>query len=152
MNLKRLIKDYLEEAKILQVATSVKNQPWACTVYFAFDDDLNLYWLSKPTRRHSQELRDNEKVSGTVVLPHTPGDKVRGVQLQGIAKELNSRAEAGLAMKHYARRFGMNTKRVKAILDNTDGHVCYKITPTLYVLFDEVNFPKEPRREYFVPK
>ena len=148
MNLRKLIEDYLKEAKMLQVVTSKNNQPWACTVYFAFDENLNLYWLSKPTNRHSEEIRNNEKVAGTIVLPHVPGDKGRGIQLQGIAKELNSRSEAEVGMKYYAKRFGLKLKRVKVILDGSDGHRCYKITPDYYVMFDELNFPDNPRQIY----
>ena len=149
MKTRKLIEDYLEEAKLMQVATSSENRPWACSVYFAFDDNLNLYWISKTSRRHSNELRENENVAGTIVLPHAPGDKVRGIQFQGIAKELtDSRGEAEVGMKCYGERFSMNEERVNAILDNSNGHVCYKISPNLYVLFDEVNFPDEPRQEW----
>ncbi len=148
MSLRKLIEDYLKEAKMMQVATAHDNQPWVCTVYFAFDDSLNLYWISKPSSRHSEEIRNNEKVAGAIVLPHVPGDKVRGIQFQGIAKELTKKVDAALGMKYYADRYGMKPERAKAILDGSDGHVCYKITPSLYVLFDEVNFPDNPRREY----
>ncbi|MBI3443059.1 pyridoxamine 5'-phosphate oxidase family protein [Candidatus Woesebacteria bacterium] len=148
MKLRKLIEDYLKEVKMLQVATAKDNQPWACTVYFAFDEKLNLYWISKPSRRHSEEIRNNDKVAGVIVLSHAPGDKVRGIQFQGVAKELTNKNEAKPGMKYYAKRYGMKPERVNAILDGTDGHVCYKITPTLYVLFDEVNFPDNPRQEY----
>ncbi len=148
MELKKLIEDYLKKAKILQIATSKENQPWACTVYFAFDEQLNLYWISKSNRRHSEEIRNNNKVAGVIVLPHTPGDKVQGIQLQGIAKELTDKTEAAVGMKYYAKRFGMKPERVKAVLDGTDGHICYKISPSLCVLFDETNFPDNPRQEY----
>jgi uncharacterized protein YhbP (UPF0306 family) len=117
-------------------------------VYFAFDEKLNIYWISKPNRRHSEEIRNNDKVAGIIVLPHTPGDKVRGIQFQGVAKELATKAEASHGMKYYAERFDMKQKRVNAVLDGTDGHVCYKITPTLFVLFDEKNFPDNSRQEY----
>jgi uncharacterized protein len=147
MELRKLIEDYLKEAKMMQVATSKDNQPWACTVYFAFDEDLNLYWISTPDRRHSEEIRENEKVAGTMVLPHTPGDNVRGIQFQGVAKEL-TQVEAVEGMKYYAERYGLDKERVSAILDGKDGHVCYKITPSLYVLFDEKNFPDDSRQEY----
>ena len=146
-DLRKLIEEYLEKAKMLQVATSKKDQPWVCTVYFAFDEKLNIYWISKPSRRHSEEIKNNEKVAGVIVLPHTPGDKVRGIQLQGVAKELTKK-DAIEGMNYYAKRFGMKQERVNAILDGTDGHVCYKITPKLYVLFDEANFPTDPRKEY----
>ena len=147
MKIRKLIEDYLKEAKILQVATSRNDQPWACTVYFAYDKDLNLYWISKSARRHSIELRDNENVSGVIVLPHTPGDKVRGIQLEGAGKELSG-DEAREGMGYYSDRFGIDKENVSAILDGSDGHVCYKIIPRLYVLFDEVNYPDDPRREY----
>jgi len=149
MEIRRLIEDYLFEARMLQVATVRDDQPWACTVYFAFDEILNLYWISTPNRRHSEELRKNEKVAGTVVLPHTPGDPVRGMQLQGMAKELDG-IEAEEAMRYYAERFGVGADRVKAILDGSDGHLCYRISPTLYVLFDEVNFSEDSRQEYIL--
>lgn len=146
--LKKLIKEYLENARMMQIATVKNDQPWVCTVYFAFDKDFNLYWISQQTRRHSEELRNNKKTAGTIVLHHTPGDSVRGIQFQGTAKELLDKKEAKVALACYAKRYGMPVKRVKEILDGTDGHVAYKITPSLYVLFDEVNFPNDPRQAY----
>lgn len=146
---RKLIEEYLQNARMMQVATAKDNQPWACTVYFAVDENLNLYWISKTSRRHSEEIRNNEKVAGTIVLPHTPGDDVRGIQFQGVAKELSGE-EAVTAMKCYAQRYGMNQDRVNAIVENKDGHVPYRITPNMYVLFDEVNFPDNSRQEYSV--
>jgi uncharacterized protein YhbP (UPF0306 family) len=148
MDIRSLIEEYLQNAKLMQVATSKDGQPWACSVYFAFDPSLHLYWISKSTRRHSQEIKNNEKVAGTIVLPHTPGDKVRGIQFEGIAKELTTKNEIQNGMKYYAARFGMKPERVQTIVDNTDGHVCYTIIPTSYVLFDEVNFPEDSRKVY----
>ncbi len=147
MKLKKLIEEYLAKANLMQVATSRDNQPWACSVYFAYDEQLNLYWMSKPERRRSEELRLNEKVAGTIVLPHSPGDKVRGIQFQGVAKELRSHEEIEQGMKYYASRLGMKSDRVQVVLQNKSDHFCYKITPTLYVLFDAENFPDDPRQE-----
>ncbi|MBI2414594.1 hypothetical protein HYV31_01965 [candidate division WWE3 bacterium] len=48
----------------------------------------------------------------------------------------------------YAKRFAMPMLRVNKIIAHKDAHVCYKIKPELIVLFDEVNFPKEPRQEF----
>jgi uncharacterized protein len=148
--LKDLIIEYLQQAKLLQVATSKDNQPWACTVYFAHDENLNLYWISTPKRRHSIELRINPKVAGIIVLPHIPGDEVRGLQFQGTAQELRDPDEALTAMQYYKDRYNMPPARVDAIINDTDGHLCYKITPSTIVLFDELNFPDNPRQEYQV--
>lgn len=145
----KLIVEYLEKARLMQIATSNNTKPWICSVYFASDEFLNLYWISRPGTRHSLEIKENEKVAGTIVLPHTPGDDVRGIQFEGIAKELE-KEEAKLGIRYYARRYKMPEKRVKTILDNTEGHICYKISPSVFILFDEVNFPKNPRQEYTV--
>lgn len=150
MDLKSYIIAYLTKANLMQVATSNGKKPWVCSVYFAFDDELNLYWISKTTRRHSEELRRNSHIAGAIVVSHTMGDKVRGLQFEGRATELTDKKRAMLGMSWYAKRFGMPKERMQRIVENLDGHVCYKIAPKLYVLFDELNFPKTPRQEYAV--
>ena len=147
--LKKLIAAYLKEAILMQVATAKGSQPWACSVYFAYDRDFNLYWISKATTRHSKEIMGNKKVAGTIVLPHKFGDDMRGLSFQGTAKELKGK-EAIVGMARYAKRFAMKKPRVDKILKGLDGHYCYKITPKMFVLFDEVNFPDDPRQEYKV--
>lgn len=147
MDLRRLTRDYLKSAYQMQVATCGNGQPWICSVYFVFDKDLNLYWISKPDRRHSKEIRENEKVAGAIVLQHTPGEKVRGLQFEGVAQELKG-FDAEIGVKLYAERYKLDEERVKALLDGSDGHLCYRIQPKLFVLFDEVNFPDDPRQEF----
>lgn len=147
MDLKTLIQDFLEKARIMQVATSRDNQPWACTVHFAYDEDMHLYWISTPERRHSKDLETNDKVAGTVVLPLVPGEPVRGIQFQGIAKRLEAE-ELKRGLTVIAARSGMKEERQQKIIDGTDGHTVYEITPTLFVLFDALNFPDDPRQEF----
>ncbi len=148
MELKQLIEDYLKEARMMQVATAQGNQPWACTVYFAFDPYFNLYWISSTDRRHSQDIDANNMVAGTIVLPHTPGGPVRGIQFEGTAEALREKTAATLGMEYYAERFDMDTQRANDIIQGSDGHICYKIKPKMIVLFDEVNFPEKPRQEF----
>lgn len=147
MELTDLIKTYLQQARLMQVATAKDNQPWACSVYFAYDDKLNLYWISLPSTRHSEEIQNNEKVAGTIVLPHTPGDEVRGLQFEGVAKELTTGEEFHHALDTYAARMEMKDERKKTIAEGKDGHNLYMIKPTLFVLFDTLNFPVNPRQE-----
>lgn len=148
--LRQHITDYLEKTHLMQVATSHNNQPWVCSVYFAYDEMLNLYWISAPTRRHSEEIRMNEKVAGSIVYSHNPGDKVRGIQFQGKAYELKEKEKASPGLQLYAKRYGMNEARINLILEGTDGHILYKIMPSVFVLFDEVNYPENPRQEYLL--
>lgn len=89
MDVKKLVEEYLQEAKLMQVATVRDNKPWVCTVWYVHDEDWNLYFISRRSRRHSLELKDNPKVAGAIVTPHTKGsgEKVRGLQFAGTAKE-----------------------------------------------------------------
>lgn len=150
-NIRSLIEQYMGKAVLMQVATAYENKPWVCSVYFAYDEQLSLYWISSKTRRHSKEITHNPYVSGAIVLPHTPGDDVEGIQFEGTAKELIDPVEAAVGMKHYATRFSMPDDRVDAILNGSDGHVCYRIQPAAFVLFDEVHFPHNPRQVYLLP-
>jgi uncharacterized protein YhbP (UPF0306 family) len=43
MDLKKIIKDYLQTPRVMQLATCVDNQPWVCNVHYYVDDDLNFY-------------------------------------------------------------------------------------------------------------
>ena len=150
MDLKKLIKDYLAEAKMMQLATSIDDQPWICNVWFAADDDMNIYWFSSTTRRHSKEVLKNNKVAAAMVMAQTPADTPRGLQLQGLAEELSDKEDIEKAISVYKDRiFDMETIN-ELMEDDARPHKFYKIKPTQFVLFDMVNFPENSRREYNV--
>lgn len=52
------------------------------------------------------------------------------------------------AIDTYAKRMGTKEERKQNILNGNDNHALYQIQPTLYVLFDEVNFPDNPPQEF----
>lgn len=149
MDLKKLISEYFESAQLLQIITSVNDQPWGATVYFAYDESLNIYWISRTDRRHSKEIMQNQKVAGVVVKYHTYSEKVRGVQLEGVAEELMGE-EADKCMMIYEKRFNVPRARVLNISGEVyqERKVLYRLKPSYIVLFDEVNFPENPRQEY----
>lgn len=149
MNLQELIIKYLDEAKQMQLATCVGDQPWCSTVYFAHDDKHNLYWISTPERRHSKEIAVNPHVAAAIVLQHTPGDKVRGLQLQGLAREVSDHSEITELISVYSSRFN-RTDLAESIISGQNPHRLYQLKPELFVLFDEVNFPDDPRQEWQV--
>lgn len=147
-DIRRLIEEYLKEAKLMQLATSVNNQPWVCNVWFAADKDLNIYWFSSTTRRHSAEVLKNNKVAAAIVLPHTPKNTARGLQLQGKAEIVKDKKTLAKAILLFTRRI-FTAKQIELFMKNKDKpHSFYKITPTQFVLFDVLNFPENSRQEY----
>lgn len=148
MNIKQLIRDYLKEAKLMQLATSLDNQPWVCSVWFAADSDLNIYFFSSITRRHSEEVSKNPKVAGAIALPQTPEDSPRGLQFQGMAELLTSQEDIDKARSVYEGRIFSKEKIEEFMSYKEEPHKFYRIKPTLFVLFDAVNFPDNSRQEY----
>lgn len=145
--IKEIIRAYLKEAKMMQLATVHRGKPWVCNVWFAADKELNIYWFSSITRRHSQEVMNNPHVATAICLPLTPADPARGIQLEGTAEVLTKPTDIAIAMKHYVGRV-FNLKQVKQFMNNLDRpHKFYRIKPTKFVLFDVENFPDDSRQE-----
>lgn len=152
MNTKQLIKSCLEEALLLQIATSVDNTPWICTVCFGYDSRFNLYWFSRHSARHSQEIVRNPHVAAAIAVPYGIGDKPRGLQFDGIVYELHQNPEVSLGLVALKKRYGVKPKRVKnlkeeLIVGSVD-YGLYCLRPNTIVLYDTLNFPDSPRKIY----
>lgn len=147
MELRKLVEDYLKEAKLMQLATSFGNQPWVCSVWFASDEDLDIYWISSENRRHSKEVMKNQKVAAAIVLPQTPQDVPRGLQFQGIAELLENEDDVDKAVALFSGRI-FPKEKIKEFMDSkTNPHKFYRIKVEKFVLFDVANFPDNPRQE-----
>lgn len=149
MNVEQLIRKYLSDIFHLSLATCADNKPWVCEVHYVYDDDLNFYFLSKPSRRHSKEIAANPNVAGNVVKQHSATETPRGVYFEGRAEMLEELSDHSQAHALYDERFNLSPEMIKEINDDPTGHKFYKITPTNFVLFDPVNFPEDPRKEWF---
>lgn len=145
--LKAVILDYLNQAKLLQIGTTKNNKPWVATVWFSHDKDFNFYFISHGERRHSSELGDNPNVAGTIVAPHTlgSGEKVVGLQFEGIAEKIEDEEKLEKALDIYYSRYP-NADRIPHEQFH-NGVACYVIHPKTLVLFDQVDYFDNPRHE-----
>lgn len=132
---------------MLHLATSHGSKPWVVTLYFAADINMNIYWLSRNNRRHSREISNNSHVAAAIVLPHNYGDKVRGLQVEGVASELKDQ-DAAAARNIYSSKFWIVEDRALNNRDSEGMQGCYRLQPDKFVLYDEVNFPDNPIQEY----
>ncbi len=83
------VEGLLAEAMVLTLATAGHELgPHANLAFFAFDEDLVLYFVSERSTRHSLRLTEEARASATVFLPPPVfGEQLRGVQLTGSAGE-----------------------------------------------------------------
>lgn len=128
----------------MQLATISKSKPWVCSLYFVVDDDLNFFWLSLPTRRHSQEIESDSNVAIAVVIKQP--QPVVGIQAQGKAQAVNDAKVVAKIMPGYVDKYGNGKDFLDNFLAGKSQHVLYRFTPTELVLFDEVNFAENPRQ------
>lgn len=133
---------------MMQVATVSDDQPWICTVYYVFDDELSLYWASIPERRHSQEIAVHPKVAAAIAVKFVNGEKVIGVQVEGGVEMVKTPAQIKPIAVNYAAKFGRDKQWIEDFSNQKTQHRLYKLKPRLYVLFDEENFPNHPRQEF----
>lgn len=126
-------------AMALQVATVAAGQPWVATVYFVVDAQLNFYWLSLPTARHSIELNVNSRVSIAIAIK--PDLPVIGVQAEGIAAEVTDIVTIGRVMPSYIKKYGAGKQFLQFAKKGTAKHRLYKFTPKNLQLFDERTYP-----------
>ncbi len=139
VRVKELIKKYLTEGKVMQLATVSNGKPWVCTVYYVFYSG-NLYWLSWPERRHSRELAHNSQVAATVAVKlDVP---VIGVQVEGLAVEVKNEDEIKTVMALYTEKYNAGHSFYDAFTQGKNHHYMYKLTPEKVQLFDELHFPK----------
>ena len=132
--LKKHILRYLENNRLMALATSKNDIPWVATVFFAYDQDLNIYFISRPETRKTQHLQVNPNVS-VVVNHHQPkSGLVKGVQLEGTAQVLDKNKEI--------KELEIFKKRHNWADEYLHNHELYKIIPKkIYYLDDELFGP-----------
>jgi uncharacterized protein YhbP (UPF0306 family) len=140
-----LVRDYLSKGRIMQIATTDGDQPWICSVYYVEDDKLNLYWLSLPTRRHSQQIAKNNKVAISIAIK--ADQPVIGIQAEGVAEVVERKTTVAKMMLKYVARFAVGGRFYDNLKKGKNQHVMYRFVPRTMVLFDEVTFPGDGRKE-----
>jgi len=147
-----LLLDEVRAGKALQLATlGADGAPAVCNLWFAsnFDPD-RLYFISRPSRAHCENLRRDPRVAGAVlaIQLEDPGSTaVRGVQFTGRAVELPTTGiDEQIAI--YARRWPATANAIdpERMERGEAHHRVYQIDVTDWVLYDEANFGKDPRQ------
>lgn len=112
--LRKGVEGLLAESMVLTLATAgPEHGPHANLAFYAFDDDLVLYFVSERSTRHSLHLSEQARAAATVFLPPPVfGEQLRGVQLAGRAGEAwGHQAEAALAAYQGGTRASRRIRR-----------------------------------------
>lgn len=146
MDIKELIKKYLAQGEVMQLATVANGKPWVCTVHFDNDEDLNLYWVSATDCRHSEEISKNAQAA--VAMAIKTDWPVVGLQFEGEAGVITDVAEAEKVVRRFAKRHNRDDKIVTEVLSDESPKRAYKFKPTHIQLFDPQDFPGDPKQQW----
>jgi uncharacterized protein YhbP (UPF0306 family) len=148
MQPEELTRQYLEQAKVMQLATSANDQPWACTIHYYSDADRNLYWISTTERKHSQHIAQNPKVAAAILVHlNTPEERyIIGISLQGTAELIGEQLPTQIG-QGYIQKLGRDPSLLSDIASGKNPHKFYCLKPSKIVLFDSKNFRDNPRQE-----
>jgi len=146
-----LLRAYVEAGKLTQVATlGPDGSPSLCNVWYDahFMPDV-LRFISRHDRHHCQNIRRDPRVGGSIIAIDLDGlgQVARGVTYTGQAREL---PRSGIA--HQLGAFLARWPAAAGAIDAdrlSRGETptrLYEIAVSEWVLFDEGNFPDQPRQ------
>ena len=139
---KKDVLDFLATKKLMVLATNGEH-PWIATVFYSFDKDLNLYFISTPTTIHGRQMKKNNKVAAAITDSHQkPSDVKIGLQIFGYVEEISGINKINYALRHW--KDFLNIQRPDISFENMKKGLykgrMYKLTPKKIKLFDQEKF------------
>lgn len=140
---KKYLKECLDSTNFCCIGTVDPKGVWTNPVYFAYDRQFNLYFISQMSSRHMQNLKKDPRISVSIYKTEQKGDVV-GVYIEGQAEIiLKDKKEIQKAFDIYYGRAGKGPD-VKGYINNPTW-LYVKVTPTQIHYFD-TRFFKEERQ------
>lgn len=137
IDIRREALNLLAQCRTASLATvDADGRPHAANIQFAFDDQLNLYFVSSPDAAHSRHIATNPAIALTVYDHHDAEPQtIRGLQLHARATVVTDPVERAKTLSLYTARFpfiATDPKLVAAV----ERQSFYILTPTWLRLID----------------
>jgi uncharacterized protein YhbP (UPF0306 family) len=137
---KKCLIDCMSSTDYCSIATVDGKGVWVNPVYFAWDNEFNLYFISMLQVRHMQNITKNPRLAVAIYKTEQKGDVV-GVQLEGEARILENEGDRKNAHQVYYGRVGSLEQNEFAMHDPK--WLFVKITPEQIYYFDSKIFGEE---------
>lgn len=123
-----VLREFLQSQSTLALATAAldNGSPQVAPLFFASDDDFNLYWVSDPDSRHSANLADWNDAAVAIYAPTWAWNGIKGVQLEGDAMPVTDDAERARALELYTAKFPFVTGKFADLIAQS---VIYVLRP-----------------------
>lgn len=146
MDLEKIVREYIDKSIHMSLGTSKDNKPWVCEVHFVYDSQLNLYFRSLKSRRHSQEIALNPNVAGNIVKQHTVDEYPHAIYFEGTATIIEDDKERQKLFPLFQTRLGADGNILEEA-SQKDGHQFYKVSVTNWYAFGKFGQPSGGKHE-----
>ena len=93
-------------------------QPHIAPVYFVSDANALLYFFSKPTSQHIQDIGENNSAAVSIYPECFDLDEIRGVQMLGVVEKYSSSRDPNAVWDLYKTKFPFVSKLGVLLSDN----------------------------------
>ena len=127
-DMRPVLRDFLAQQSTLTLATAgiQDGRPQVAPLFFASDDDLNLYWISDPDSRHSLNIEDWCDVAAAIHAQTWEWTGIRGVQVEGAAMPVTDPDERQRALALYTAKFPFVNEKFADLIEES---VIYVLRP-----------------------
>lgn len=120
-------KKIIEENIYMTVATASSNgEPWISPVFFAYDENYNLFWVSNKNSRHSTLLGENPKAMIVIFNSQATEKEGDGVYFEVDVEELDDIDEIEKVKEIFDKRANQDEFKVKSS-DRVTGDAPWRI-------------------------
>jgi len=141
--IKKDIYEYIRANGVMTLATQSSSGPWACTVYYGIDSNMNLYIVTDPDSVHGKNIQKNNEIAFNIYDSHQKIDKPKkGVQGKGRIEMVRGvlSVTKGLMLWHKQNPGVEKKLTVREVKKFKDTKV-YKITPYFLKYFNKSLYP-----------
>lgn len=150
LNWNNKLKEALDRTEFMAISTSGVDGIWTNPVAFAYNQKMDLFFISMVESRHVQNILLDPETSAAVFSTNRFDDgEVLGLQLQGTVTYLTEKSELEEASKYYFER-GTSNDEFKAKTSATGDLAAtwqfFKLKPTEVWCFDSRIFGEKRER------
>lgn len=130
MNVKEELGMFLQNNKILSLATTDGQEISVCNLHYYADNEFNLYFVYKPETKHCENIIKHPNVAVCIYAPdHLSDTVISGIQLKGTCSSFEI-LDAIVSRKEFYNRFPKKLKgEITEFAENLDFRSFYKIQP-----------------------
>lgn len=98
--------------------TGSDGEPHAADVYFAADENLNLFFFSHPASQHAQDILQNPRAAATIHPECLDWREIRGLQLRGNVSVVVDMVQWEQAWELYQHKFPFVAELSEVVIQN----------------------------------